>query len=229
MIKSEAVALALALGGRFRQKLSAMKGATRMAAPRHTSPNEIHAIPYNCAREALRRDIALLHYRVTPTAGPPPGGAMPPKHDPMLDALSFYLVVDRRVVSYAAVVHKQITHDHETFWIAGLSSVATDPDYQGRGFGSRIVGAATRYIEHSTTDIGIFTCDPPLAGFYAQAGAWPVVPDVIVIGSHQEGALSSISLRKVVLMRLFSAKAHATAPRLRQTTIVLDLPVGQFL
>jgi len=146
-----------------------------------------------------------------------------------LDALSFYLVAHGRVVSYAAVVHKQIRHGDATFWIAGLSCVATDPDYQGRGLGSRIVGAATRCIEHSTTDIGIFTCDPPLAAFYARAGAWPVAPDVVLIGSRHDGALSSVSLRKVVLMRLFSAKAQAAVGQLRQTTIDLDLPLGQFL
>jgi GNAT superfamily N-acetyltransferase len=200
-----------------------------MTAPVPTRPDEIHAIPYNRACDTLRRDIALLQHRVAPTAGPPPGDSSPPEHDPLLDALSFYLVADSRVVSYAAVVHKQIKHGHETFWIGGLSCVATDPDYQGRGLGSRTVGAATRYIEHSTIDIGIFTCDPPLAGFYARAGAWPVVPDVIVIGSRQEGALSSIALQKVVLMRLFSAKAQAAVAGLRQTTINLDLPVGQFL
>jgi predicted N-acetyltransferase YhbS len=147
----------------------------------------------------------------------------------MLDALSFYLIADSRVVSYTAVVHKQITHGDETFWIAGLSCVATDPDYQGRGLGSRTVGAATRTIEHSTTDIGIFTCDPPLARFYARAGAWPVVPEVVLIGSRHDGALSSVFLQKVVLMRLFSAKAQAAAGRLCRTTINLDLPVGQFL
>lgn len=200
-----------------------------MTAPGHTSPDEIHAIPYNRACDALRRDIALLQHRVAPIAGPPPADPIPPEHDPMLDALSFYLMADGRVVSYAAVVHKQIEHEDETFWIAGLSCVATDPDYQGRGLGSRAVGAATRYIEHSTIDIGIFTCDPPLAGFYARAGAWPVAPGVILIGSYHEGALSSISLRKVVLMRLFSAKAQGAAARLRQTTINLDLPLGQFL
>jgi GNAT superfamily N-acetyltransferase len=200
-----------------------------MTAPVHTSADEIHAIPYNRACATLRRDIARLQHRVAPTAGPPPGDPIPPEHDPMLEALSFYLMADSRVVSYAAVVHKQIKHGNETFWIAGLSCVATDPDYQGRGLGSRTVAAATRYIEHSTTDIGIFTCDPPLAGFYIRAGAWPVVPDVILLGSRHEGALSSVSLQKVVLMRLFSAKAHAASARLRQTTINLDLPVGQFL
>ena len=194
-----------------------------------TTSDEIHAIPYNRAHEPLRRDIALLQYRAAPTAGPPPSDPIPPEHDPVLEALSFYLMAENRVVSYAAVVHKQIAHGDDTFWIAGLSCVATDPDYQGRGLGTRTVGAATRYIEHSTIDIGIFTCDPPLARFYARAGAWPVAPEVILIGSRHAEALNSVSLQKVVLMRLFSAKAQAAANQLRRTTINLDLPVGQFL
>jgi hypothetical protein len=115
------------------------------------------------------------------------------------------------------------------FKIAGLSSVATDRDYQGRGFGLRTVAAATRWIEQSDTDFGIFTNDPPLADFYIRAGSWPVVPDVVLIGSRDEGALCSAALQKVVLMRLFSAEARAAASKLRCTTIDLDFPVGQFL
>src|SRR5262245_25943816 len=194
-----------------------------------TPSDELHVIPYNRAGDPLRRAIALLQHRVAPTTVPLPGDPLPPEHDLMLDALSFYLLAGSRVVSYAAVVHKQIEHGAETFWIAGLSCVATDPEYQGRGFGSRIVGAATRYIEQSTIDFGVFTCDPPLARFYARAGAWPVAVDVVLIGSHDDGALTSMALQKVVLMRLFSAKAQAAAAQLRQTVINLDLPVGQFL
>jgi GNAT superfamily N-acetyltransferase len=200
-----------------------------MASAESTTSPEIHAITYNRAGAPLRRAIALLQHRASATAGPPPSDPIPPEHDPLLDALSFYLVIDGQVVSYAAVVHKQIMHSGETFEIAGLSCVATDTDYQGRGFGSRTVGAATRYIEQSTIDIGLFTCDPPLAGFYARAGAWPVISNVILIGSHHDGALTSMSLQKVVLMRLFSTKAQAAAAQLRQTTINLDLPLGQFL
>ena len=191
-------------------------------------PGEIHVIPYNRACDQLRREIAFLQHRVAPAVVPPPVDPIPPEHAPALDALSFYLMDDNRVVSYAAAVHKQIRRGDETFWIAGLSCVATDPDYQGRGLGSRVVAAATRYLEHSAIDIGVFTCDPPLAGFYARAGSWPAAPDVTLIGSHHDDALSSASLRKVVLMRLFSEKARAAAD-LRQTTINLDLPVGQFL
>jgi hypothetical protein len=84
-------------------------------------------------------------------------------------------------------------------------------------------------MECSNLDIGLFSCDPPLASFYARAGGWPVVEDVVLIGSRHEDALRSDTLGKVVLMRLFSAKARATASLLRRTTIDLDLPIGQFL
>jgi GNAT superfamily N-acetyltransferase len=200
-----------------------------MALPALAQSNEIHAIPYNRANAALRRAIALLQYRASPNAGSAPGDPIEPEHDPLLDALSFYLLDGRHVVSYAAVVHKQIEYRDATLWIAGLSCVATDPDYQGRGLGSRVVGAATRYIEQSTIDLGIFTCDPPLARFYISAGAWTVAPDVVLIGGQYDGALTSVALQKVVLMRLFSAKAQAMAAQLRRTTIDLDLPAGQFI
>jgi len=191
-------------------------------------PDAIHAIAYSRAGAPLRRAIALLQYRVAPDAGPPPGDTIPPEHDPLLEAMSFYLVADGRLVSYAAVVHQQIAHGGDSLRLAGLSCVATDPDYQRRGLGARTVAAATRCIAHSDADIGIFTCDPPLAAFYARAGGWPAAPDVLLIGSRHTGALTSAALGKVVLMRLLSAKAQAMAAALHQTTIDLDLPVGQF-
>jgi GNAT superfamily N-acetyltransferase len=200
-----------------------------MTFPAPAQPNEIHAIPYNRANAALRRAIALLQYRASPTAGSPPSDPIEPEHDPVLEALSFYLLDDSRLVSYAAVVHKQIKHGDATLWIAGLSCVATDPDYQGRGLGTRVVGAASRYIEQSTIDMGIFTCDPPLTRFYACAGAWPVAPNIVLIGGQYDGALTSVALRKAVLMRLFSAKAQAMAAQLCRATIDLNLPAGQFL
>jgi ribosomal protein S18 acetylase RimI-like enzyme len=193
-----------------------------------SQPNEIHAISYNRASAALRRAIALLQHRAFSTP-PPSSGLVTPEHDPVLDALSFYLIAVDRVASYAAVVHKTILYGGVAFEIAGLSCVATDPDYQGRGFGSRVVTAATRAIEHSTVDFGVFTCDAPLVPFYTRAGAWQAAPEVELIGSQHAGALTSRGLRKAVLIRLFSEKAHSRADQLLNTTIDLDLPVGQFL
>jgi len=190
---------------------------------------EVQSVHYNEADDELRRQFAVLQHRVDPDICAMQGEAVPAQHDLVLNALSFYSCANGKIVSYAAVVRKTIKHGEQAFDIAGLSYVATDPDYQGLGFGSRTVAAATRWMKKSSVDFGIFTCDPPLASFYARAGAWLVVPDVVLIGSQDDGALRSDSLGKVVLMRLFSAKALAATSTLRHTTIDLDLPVGQFL
>lgn len=189
---------------------------------------DIKSIFYNQAPDTLRREIAALLHRVWPDDGPL-GEAIPAAHDPALEAHSFYCRADGRMVSYAGVVRKTIHHGGQAFIIAGLSCVATDPDHQGRGYGLRTVAAATQWIEQSGVDMGLFTCQPALAHFYERAGAWPVVPDVALIGSQDEGAISSEALGLVVLMRLFSGKAKGSESMLRHTTIDLGLPVGQFL
>jgi GNAT superfamily N-acetyltransferase len=189
----------------------------------------IQSVPYNEAPELLRLQFALLSHRANPGTRSASTDAAPVLHDPALDTMSFYASLDGEIVSYAAVIRKTISHGGQTYTLGGLSWVATDPDYRRRGFGSLTVSTATRWMECSDLDIGLFSCDPPLASFYARAGAWPVVEGVVLIGSRHAGALRSDTLGKVVLMRLFSAKANVNASTLRHTTIDLDLPVGQFL
>jgi len=189
----------------------------------------VQSIDYNQASEELRREIAALLHRVWPDVCMAPEETIPAAHDKDFHARSFFSYADGRLVSYAGVVFKTIKHEGQTFKIAGLSSVATDPGYQGRGLGFRTVSAATRWVEQSNADFGIFTCEPSLARFYEQAGSWRIASDVILSGSRNEGALSSDTLPVVVLMRLFSTKARAFESILRHTTIYLDLPAGKFL
>ncbi|MFB0844775.1 GNAT family N-acetyltransferase [Paenibacillus oleatilyticus] len=190
----------------------------------------VQSIYYNQASDTLRRKIAIILHRVWPDVCPMPGATIPEAHEKEFNVRSFYSCIDGKLVSYAGVVHKTIKHDGQTFNIAGLSCVATDPEYHGQGLGLRTVAAATQWIEkQSDIDFGIFTCEPFLAYFYNRAGAWTIVPDVVLIGSGDEGALSSESLDVVVLMRLFSEKAKANELQLRHTTVNLDFPVGEFL
>ncbi|GKU77804.1 GNAT family N-acetyltransferase [Paenibacillus sp. L3-i20] len=190
----------------------------------------VQSINYNEAPDTLQSEIAVMLHQVWPDACPMPGVTIPKAHEKELNARSFYLHIDGKLVSYAGVVRKTIKHDGQTFNIAGLSCVATDPEYHGQGLGLRTVADATQWIERQgDIDFGIFTCSPSLDSFYNRAGAWPVVTDVVLIGSRNEGALSSESLDVVVLMRLFSEKAEAYESILRHTTINLDFPDGQFL
>lgn len=191
----------------------------------------IRDIPYELAPEGLRRDIAILMHQVWPEVSALPDDAVIPNpHEEGWKVQSFYVYADGQLASYVGIVQKQVTHRGALFNIAGLSCVATDPAYRGRSLGHQTVAAATRWLERQPdVDFGIFTCHPSLAEFYDRAGGWRVVPDVLLIGSEQDGALTSDSLPVVVLQRLFSEKAKTLGSQLRHTTINLDVPVGQFL
>lgn len=190
----------------------------------------VQSIYYNQASDTLKHDIAALLHQIWPENSPMPRTTIPEAHDKKLNARSFYSYIDGKLISYVGVVRKTIQHDGQTYNIAGLSCLATDPKYRGQGLGLRTVAAATKWIEKQRDiDFGIFTCRPSLASFYNQSGSWPVVPDVVLIGNMNEGALSSESLNLVVLMRLFSEKAKANESTLRHSAINLEFPDGEFL
>ncbi|MEG1805851.1 MAG: GNAT family N-acetyltransferase [Clostridia bacterium] len=151
-------------------------------------------------------------------------------HRKELSAQSFCCYFDEVLVAYAAVIRKDILHCGEKFSLAGLSCVATHPDFRNLGVGSKLVAAATRYIiEQYNIDLGIFTCQPDLAEFYHSAGAWEACSNVRLFGSNAVGALSSETLKVVVLMRLLSDKAKEHKALFYDEPIVLDFPVGEFI
>lgn len=175
----------------------------------------------------VRREIAFLQERAY-RPSEPPIDPRTPLHTPALDAHSFLLRCDGLLVSYAAVVTTTISADGMRYLASGLSSVATDPDFTRRGYASRVVDSASRYIAASGVDMGVFTCAPNLTQLYTVAGDWLVAPDVRLVGSDQPDALSSTALGVVVLMRLFSARARMNSDVLHRATIDLGLPVGHF-
>lgn len=193
------------------------------------SAHDVQTLLYDEASAPLRRAIASLVDVAYGSTDAEPDDDTKPLHAADLHARSFFICVDGRVVSYAGVITKTIQHTDQTFTIAGLSSVATDPAHQRQGLAMRTVAAATRHIEQSGVDIGVFTCAPALVPLYAAAGSWTIAPDVVLIGNSAPGALSSAALDVVVLMRLLSDKARGAAGSLLHGTIDLDLPMGEFL
>jgi GNAT superfamily N-acetyltransferase len=190
--------------------------------------DEIRSAAYGSLDMSHWRQIAALQDRAygSVAAGSVSDGA--PLHDPALNARSFMLFADGRLVSYAGVVTTTIEASGEPYIASGLSSVAADPDVQRRGFASQVIAAASRHIANSGVDIGVFTCAPHLTGLYAAAGDWQIAPDAVVIGSRDLGALTSTTLGVTVMMRLFSERAIASADAIRRSTIDLGLPLGQF-
>lgn len=192
----------------------------------------MQSFPYNKSTATLRKEIAeLLSIVWTDTDSPSLNqNELPISHRAELAAQSFCCYFFDSLVGYAAVIHKEISHCGHRFMIAALSCVATHPDYRGCGVGSTVVSAATEPLTaQADIDFGIFTCHPDLAVFYQAAGDWQISSDIILIASHDAGALSSESLNVVVLMRLFSEKAQVNRASFCTEPISLEFPVGEFI
>jgi GNAT superfamily N-acetyltransferase len=187
----------------------------------------VESVLYADLAVSVRREIAILQDRAYRPHDRSPSQLVP-LHDPALQAQSFLLRCDGRLVSYAGVVTTTIHANGMDFTASGLSCVATDPDFAGRGFASQVVAAASRYITRSGVDLGVFTCAPELARLYTEAGGWEVVPDAVVIGSCDLQALTSTALGVAVLMQLLSHHALAHSDASRVARIDLGLPAGQF-
>lgn len=192
--------------------------------------NIVQSVYYNEAENRLKYDIAALFHRVWPRLSPPPGTIIPTVHATELHVRSFYIYSDGKIVSYAGVLQQTIRFDGHSFQFAGLSCVGTDPDYRREGLGSLVVSVATEWIENKERiDFGLLTCEPVLANFYHLAGAWEVAQDIVLVANDRVDALSSEHLHVVVLMRIFSEKAKKHEDLLRNTTINIDFPDGEFL
>ncbi|WP_327678390.1 GNAT family N-acetyltransferase [Kitasatospora sp. NBC_00458] len=126
----------------------------------------------------LKLQVAELQDLVWPR---PPGPSADPVHDPALSPSSMLLVDGDRVVAALDVLSKPLTHAGRTYAASGLSAVVTDPARRGRGYGRRLVSAARAAIEEGGADLGIFTCDRELRGFYEGAG-WEPLPGAVLVG-----------------------------------------------
>jgi GNAT superfamily N-acetyltransferase len=132
-------------------------------------------------------------------------------HDPALDPAWLVLVDDTGTVAASlAVLSKTITHRRRRYTASGLSAVVTDAGRRGQGHGLQLVAAARRMIADDGRDLGIFTCDRPLAGFYERAG-WTVLPGAVLIGGTPAARLPSDQFDKVTVAAFCTehARAHA--------------------
>lgn len=91
--------------------------------------------------------------------------------DETLAPVHTVLVENEVLISYGAIVRKELHHAGESFATLGLNSVFTFPDFRREGYGKCLVETATRRIEdESRADIGVLFCRPVVMKLYAGAG-----------------------------------------------------------
>lgn len=154
--------------------------------------------------ERWRAEQLRLHRQAWPGTGDA-------DHDPLLDPLTLLLVDGRRALATLDILSKDLEHRGRRYQASGLSAVVTDRAERGRGLGLILVRAAFRTIAETDKDLGIFTCDTELAGFYVKAG-WQLLPGTVLIGGTAEDPLPSDRFDKLTLGSFFSqhAREHAT-------------------
>jgi len=77
-------------------------------------------------------------------------------------------VLDGRVVSHVVILHRAFYAEERVVSVAGVTAVATDPAYQGRGFGTRVMQDAARIIRERGYDMALLTTRLPR--FFARFG-----------------------------------------------------------
>ena len=75
---------------------------------------------------------------------------------------------EKTVVSFVAVVYKDVEHERMSYKTYGLSGMVTHPLYRKQGYGLKLIKKAKEYIEDQDGDIVLFKTI--LHGFYEKAG-----------------------------------------------------------
>ncbi|MEN6079412.1 GNAT family N-acetyltransferase [Chromobacterium piscinae] len=190
---------------------------------------EVTSAPYQDLPPVFRQEINLmlhLAYQCEGEGEPDPEETL---HRPTLEARAFWLADNGRLAAYASVFGIRILHQGLAFSLGSLSCVATQPGMRGRGLGERVVAAASDWLRTcGRYDIAAFSCDEELLPFYRRAAGWEAV-DLVLVANHEENALRSDALGKVVMLELLSERARAAEASFRGAAVNLDLPPGEFI
>ena len=145
---------------------------------------EILRFPEAEVPKKLRDQVVALQDQAWPPDDAAAEGAGP-IHDPALLPISLLLLDGDRVVSTLDILSKELVHAGARLRASGVSTMVTDEAERGKGLGSILAAAAKDEMGAGGADLGVFTCDTPLRGFYARAG-FAVLPGSVLVGGTPE-------------------------------------------
>ncbi len=126
------------------------------------------------------------------------GGMLRETYPAALRPVHFALVEDDLLLSYAATFRLSIEHAGEGYEMGCLGNVFTYPGSRGRGYGRRVVGAATARIRESGADVAALFCEPDLGGFYA-ASHWEPIQEAGTVLTGGGGEAEELDAVKMML------------------------------
>jgi GNAT superfamily N-acetyltransferase len=89
---------------------------------------------------------------------------------------------DGNAVAHAGTLRHVVRHKGNDLCLGGLKSVLTAPEARGKGYGSKVIRAATDHMaQELSVDFGLLFCKESLLEFYADLGWEHVANDVLII------------------------------------------------
>jgi predicted GNAT family N-acyltransferase len=143
---------------------------------------------YNSSAE-LPRELAsqIRSLLLAEWPGPEVDDTEEPLTAPALHPTYFILTAGNRLRSYARTIWATVAHQDQHFKLYGLGDVITVPKYRRKGYGSRIVQAATAQIwSDPKADAAVLLTKPELAALYQQS-SWEYVPGLRVASDEYGG------------------------------------------
>lgn len=138
------------------------------------------------------------------------GGMFRETYPAELRPVHFFVVEDDLLLSYAATFRQSIEHVEVSYEMACLGNVFTYPGARRKGYGRRVVEAATRHIRTSASDIAGLFCEPHLTRSYAADG-WKATPESpsYLRGSVLSGEGDQEQVAALRMMLFLSGKGKA--------------------
>jgi aminoglycoside 6'-N-acetyltransferase I len=138
-----------------------------------------------------------------------------PLIDPGLHPVHFVLAEGDQVVSYTRTIRATISHRGQVFMLYGLGDVVTRPGQRQRGYGGRLVEAATAHIRRDpAADAAVLLTEPALEQFYQRYGWEHVAGLRVTTGDSDQGTPFAMIL-------FISAKVRAARERFADDPLVL--------
>ena len=123
-----------------------------------------------------------------------------PLIDPAFNPTYFVVCDEGSLVAYTRTICARVAVHGYSMKLYGLGDMLTVPKQRLKGYGSRILRAATAHITaDAEADAGILVSEPQLELFYQQCG-WSHMPDVRIVTDEGEA--------RFVMMLLLSPRAR---------------------
>jgi hypothetical protein len=106
-------------------------------------------------------------------------------YPPELQPVHFVIAEGDSLLSYASILKLSLSHANIDYQIYGFGNLLTFPPFRRRGYGGRILQAATDYISQREVDAAILFCDRLLEPFYAKKG-WISIPSPTRLGAPDQ-------------------------------------------